>query len=106
MTDKQYRMRQKLFPQGWTAWQPHTLGSNFNVDLDRYDSIEWRDTPKKCTAVAPVEIEEVGRPTCERWDSTVCTETGSHLYTLEVEVDDYYDQCSHERQITWSALGG
>ncbi len=100
MTDKQYRLKMKNNPQGWTGWQPHQPTASFSIDLDRYDAVEWRDTPQACTAVAPFEVECIGRPRCERLDAKECVSDGTHLY--EVEIEDY--DCYHTRQITWSAL--
>lgn len=102
---KQYRLRYKA-STNWTSWYPHRVGQSFNLDLDTYDMAEWRDTPKPCDAKAPFEIEDVGRPTCERLDDTYCRETGSHMFDLEISTDDGWNDCYHTREITWSALDG
>lgn len=101
---KQYRTRQ-INTGLWSPWYDHAGGTTFNLDLETYDCIEWQDKPEACTAVAPFEIEDVGRPRCESPDGKNCTETGSHYYELEIE-GVWYDECYHTRNITWSALDG
>lgn len=104
---KQYKIRRIGTSDGWSAWTDQVPGQNFFLDLEKFDSVEWRDKPVKCTAVAPFEIEEVGRPKCDSSNVSACMSTGTHHFDLEIESDSYYaDDCYHSRQITWSALAG
>ena len=90
----------------WTPWRDHNPGDTFQMDLDKYDSVEYRNKPTTCVAYAPFEIEGYGRPVCESLDDQACASTGSHSYELEVgSGQDMWSDCYYIRQITWSANG-
>lgn len=102
--NKQYKTR-NLNTKQWTGWMEWKDG--FVLNLDLYDAIEWQEKPAPCTAVAPFEVEGLGRPNCESRDAQSCVTSGTHHFDLEVEEDGYYSgDCYHTRMITWSALGG
>lgn len=101
----QYKLRVKGSNQ-WTGWTDHLPGESFDMDLDRYDMAEWRDTPRQCTAKAPFEVEGVGRAWCNSNDVTECVETGTHSFELTIGNEDNWGDCYHSRTITWSALNG
>lgn len=102
-TGKEYRLRYAAHGS-YTNWMPFTGMDSTEVNLLLFNEIQFRDAPVACTAMAPFEIEEIGRPRCERKDASGCREVGTHFFDLEIEDGGLYNDCYHSRQITWSAL--
>lgn len=98
---RQYRTRDKATGK-WSQWYNYTGDGGFRISLTCTDAIEVKEVPRPCKAVAPFEIENVSLVTCDSSDVAKCVTRGTHVYELAITSDNYWEDCDHFRQISWS----
>lgn len=94
---KQYRLRM-TGTKTWGLWREYNPGTPFQVNLDMFDMMEFRDVVTQCVITSPFQVEG-DTLVCESDDANTCRMRGYHQ--AELEIGSGWEDCSHSRELTW-----